>query len=105
MILTATKEKEDILLRYLPLDIVYKIMNMINRMVARETRIYWRSITPKYNFIFFGFMGTNQKKLEQNSLIKRINGNFKILKDEMDEIRYLTLQNEEWAKAWNGVRF
>jgi hypothetical protein len=105
MILTATKEKEDILLRYLPLDIVYKIMNMINRMVARETRIYWRSITPKYNFIFFGFMGTNHNKLEQNSLIKRINGNFKILKDEIDEIRYLKLQNEEWAKAWNGVRF
>lgn len=105
MILTATNEIKDILLRYLPIDIILKILNIHNRMIKRETLIYWRSITPKYNFIFFGFMGSDPNKLAQNTLIRRINGNFKLLKEENDQIRYLKLQNEEWARAWNNVRF
>ena len=102
MIITATDEIKDILLRYLPLDIVYEIINMKNKMIARETRIYWRNITPKYNFLFFGFMGTHHNKISQNTLIRRIDGNFNKLHEENEEIRYLKLQNEKWAKAWNG---
>lgn len=105
MILTATKEIEDILLRYLPLDIVKEIINMRNRMIARETKIYWRTITPKYNFIFFGFMGGDQRQLVQNSLIRRIDGSFEKLREEKEEIRYLKMKNEEWAEAWDRVRF
>lgn len=105
MILNSTKEIQNILLRYLPLDIIIKIMNIRDKIIERETKIYWRTITPKYNFIFFGFMGTDHNKLAQNALIKRINGSFEKLKEEMDELRYLKLQNEEWAEAWNRVRF
>jgi hypothetical protein len=105
MIITASEEIKDILLRYLPLDIVHKIIKIKDRMIERETKIYWRSITPKYNFIFFGFMGSDHNKLEQNALIKRINGSFKKLKEDNDDLRYLKLQNEEWAEAWNRVRF
>lgn len=105
MILTSSEEIKDILLRYLPLDIVQKIIKIKDRMIERETKIYWRSITPKYNFIFFGFMGSDSNKLAQNALIKRINGSFKKLKEEMDELRYLKLQNEQWAEAWDRVRF
>jgi len=105
MILTTSEEIKDILLRYLPLDLVQKIIKIKDRMIERETKIYWRSITPKYNFIFFGFLGEDHNKIAQNTLIRRINGNFKKLKEEMDELRYLKLQNEEWAEAWNRVRF
>ena len=105
MILTATEEIEDILLRYFPLDIVYEIINIRNRMIERETKIYWRSITPKYNYIFFGFLGSDHNKIAQNSLIRRINGSLKKLHEENEELRYLKLQNEEWAEAWDRVRF
>lgn len=105
MILTSSEEIKDILLRYLPLDIVQKIIKIKDRMIERETKIYWRTITPKYYFIFFGFMGSDHNKLAQNALIRRINGDFKKLKEEMDELRYLKLQNEQWAEAWNRVRF
>ena len=105
MILTATREIEDILLRYFPLDIVHKIINMRNIMIARETKVYWRNLTPKYNFIFFGFLGENYNKIAQNTLIRRINGNFIKLHEEIEELRYLKSQNEKWAEAWNRVRF
>ena len=105
MIKTATDDIRDILLHFLPLDIIEKIINIRDKMIRRESLIYWRNITPKYNYIFFGFLGDKPKKLAQNTLIKRINGNFNNLRSENEEIKALRRQNEEWAQAWNRVRF
>ena len=55
--------------------------------------------------VFFGFLGNDHNKIAQNTLIRRINCSFEKLKEEMDELRYLKLQNEQWAEAWKRVRF
>ena len=51
MILTASYEIIDILARFLPLDLINKILNMREIMMFRDARLYWRTITPKYNYI------------------------------------------------------
>ena len=85
--------------------LVILIINIRDKLIQRETLIYWRNIIPKYNFIFFGFMGTNHNKLVQNNLIKRISGDFVKLKSEIDEIKYLKYKNQEWVDAWKRVKF
>lgn len=105
MIMTSTDEIKGILLNFLPLDLIDKIISIRDRLIRRETLIFWRNITPKYNYIFFGFLGEKPQKLEINTLIKRINGDFKKLKSEVDEIKFIKQQNEDWANAWNCVRF
>ena len=62
MILTATEEIEDILLRYLPLDIVEKIMNMRNSMIASVgviDPVKGKIIAPKVNMLTPGIAPKN----------------------------------------------
>tara|TARA_B110000977_G_C10979609_1_gene455602 strand:+ start:828 stop:1160 length:333 start_codon:yes stop_codon:yes gene_type:complete len=106
---SGTDEIKDILNIKLPEDLVLMIINIRDRMIRRGSKIYWRTITPKYNLIPIALMwaggGFYQKKIILNTLIKRINGSFKNLRNEIDEIRYLKLQNKIWTEAWNGGRF
>jgi len=98
IILTATDEIKGILLGYLPEDIILKILKIRDKVMLRESKVYWRTITPKLYLAAFAPWIFNQRKI-LNLLIKRMNGNLENLKSEQLELKYLKQQND------NLVRF
>ena len=96
--MNTTLEIKNILSLYLNQDLSEYILHIIKKDIIKDALNYWISIVPP--FISSPFYTKDIYLLEH---IRRINGNIYLLKEELNIIKNLRINNKLLDKAWNSA--